>query len=276
MGAIADIDDLVARATGGNSGTPESIWFTRLDRVAGAAITFLQNRHYSLWMPDGQPGAGVAPTTVAAPTNATNGALKQTDPGGGRQKFITTFQNFLSGGHGSLLIYDRLLHVGGLSGTVTTAQTVGGAITRYTGAESWGNQAWYEINAAIGATATTLSMNYTDENGNPAASAGTVIGGTAFAEQARMQPIRMASGTMGVRGVTDVTLAASTLTAGDIAIVILRPLLELNILQVGGGGCMTFIENIAEVKPGACLGMVFTPHTVAKCSVGGMIGMLEA
>lgn len=276
MGSILNLDDLVTKATGGNNGTPESIWFTRWDRIAGTAITFLQNRYYSLWSFDGQPSAGVAPTTVAAPTNATNGALKQADPGGGRQKFITTFQNFLSAGHGSLLIYDRLLHVGGLSGTVTTAQAVGGSITRYTGSESWSNQAWYEINTAIGATPTTLSMNYTDENGNSKSSAGTVIGGTAFAEQARMQPIRMASGTMGVRGVTDVTLAATTGTAGDIAIVIIRPLLELNIMQPGGGGCMTFLENIAEVKPGACLAAMYLPHTIAKCSVGGMIGMLEA
>lgn len=276
MGAFADLDDLVTKGTGGNNGTPESIWFTRWDRVAGTVISFLQNRFYSLWTMDGQPSAGLAPGAVSAPTNTTDGALKQADPGGGRAKYITTFQNFLSGGHGSLMIYDRLLHVSGLSGTVTTAQTVGGAITRYTGAESWNNQAWFEIYSAIGATATTLSMNYTDENGNAKVGPGTPIGGTAFAEQCRMQPMRMASGTTGVRAVADVTLTATTGTAGDFGITIIRPLLELNIMNIGGGGCMTFLENIAEVKPGACLACMFTPHTVARCSVGAMIGMLEA
>jgi hypothetical protein len=53
-------------------------------------------------------------------------------------------------------------------------------------------------------------------------------------------------------------------------------LLELNILQIGGGGCLTYLENIAEVKPGACLALMWIPHTVTRCAVGGMIGMLEA
>lgn len=277
MGALADLNDLVNRATGGNSGTPENIMCSKWDRIAGTAIVMLQNRPYSLWGFDGHPSAGVAPGgTAVVPDNTTSGGLKQADPGGGRQKWMTSFQNWGSNGQGSILVYDRLLHISGLSGTVTTAQTVGGSITRYTGSAAWGNQAWYEIYSAVGATTTTISMSYTDQDGNSATGVATTFGGANFNPQGRAQPMNLASGDTGVRGVTSVTLAATTGTAGDFGVTIVRPLLELPIFAFGGGGMATYFDLIPEIFPDACLAFMWMPHTVSRLGILCAAGMVEA
>jgi hypothetical protein len=154
MTALADLSDVLNRMTGGNSGTPENIWWHKQARVAGVAATApIAGRPASLWTYDGQPSGGVAPTTVAVPDNTTTGGLKQTDPGGGREKWL--IGGAVTGSvPGELILYDRLLHIGGLSGTVTTAQTVGGSLTRYT--DGVGNMVWAEIYTIIGASSTTI------------------------------------------------------------------------------------------------------------------------
>lgn len=278
MGALAGLNDLVNRATGGNSGTPENMMFSKWDRIAGTAITFLQNRMYSLWAFDGHPGAGVTPGgTAAVPDSTTNGGLKQTGPGVSRQKWMTSFQNWGSAGQGSLLVYDRLLHIGGLSGTVTTPQTVGGAITRYTGSNSWNNQVWFEIYSSIGTTTTTITMSYTDQDGNAGiTSVATAFGGTTHGVQGRAQPLNLAAGDTGVRAVASVTLAATTGTAGDFGITILRPLAELPFLAIGGGGLVEYVDMLPEIFPGACLAFMFIPHTVSRLGILGAASFVES
>jgi hypothetical protein len=278
MGAIADLDTLINLATDGGAVAGDRIWMHKWDRVAGTQISFLQNRDYSLWTFDGQPSAGVAPGgTAVVPTNTTAGGLQQVDPTGGRQKWLHAMVNWLTNAQCTVLLYDRLLHISGLSGTVTSAQSVGGSITRYTGSEAWNNQAWIEVYSPLGATATTLSMNYTDESGNAATSTNlTTIGGVAFSEQCRTWPIALAAGDTGVRGVTDVTLTATTGTAGDFGITIVRPLALLNVSQVGGGGIRTYLESMPEIKAGACLALMILPHSIAVNRFGMGFAMVEA
>ena len=169
MTALTDLSDLVNKATGGNSGTPENLWFHKQARVGGAAATApIAGRPASLWTYDGQPAAGATPTSAAICDNTTNGGLKQTDPGGGRQKFL--YGAWATGlVAGTLVLYDRLLHIGGLSGTTATAQNVqtttpSPALTRYTNGS--GNMAWAEIYTIIGTTGSTITMSYVDQDGN--------------------------------------------------------------------------------------------------------------
>jgi hypothetical protein len=50
MTAITNLSDLVNRITGGNSGSPEAIWFGKTGRVAGAgAAAMVLGRWTSLW-----------------------------------------------------------------------------------------------------------------------------------------------------------------------------------------------------------------------------------
>lgn len=261
MGAITGLDDLVNRATGGSSGTPENIWFHKTEMIGSATIIPVQQRELSLWMFEGSPGAGAKPgSSPTNPDNTTDGGLKQASPGGGRQKWITSFGNAWSACQGYLVLYDRLLHVSGLSGTVTTAQTVGGTLSRYATTDSWANQVFVEIYTAIGSTSRTISMTYTDQDGNAGITSGTaLIGATGFSEQGRMIQIPLAAGDTGVRAVADVTLSGTTGTAGEFGIVIARPLAVIEITQLGGGGIQTYLDALGETKT-SCLAAYFVPH----------------
>jgi hypothetical protein len=155
MTALASLSDVVNRITGGNSGSPEQIWFGKTGRVAGAGATALvAGRWSSMWQYEGWPGgAGAAPGgTARNPTNATAGSLFQTDPGGGRSKWLlgASCAPLLAG---TLMVYDRLADISGLSGTNTAAQTITGlSVSRYTGTAAAGNQIWLEVYTLIGAT----------------------------------------------------------------------------------------------------------------------------
>ena len=89
MAAITDLSDLINRQSGGNSGTPENIFFHKVPRVAGVAATApVSGRGCSLWEYDGMPAKGDVPTIGAIPTKSTNGAIPFTAAGGGRDKHL--------------------------------------------------------------------------------------------------------------------------------------------------------------------------------------------
>lgn len=278
MAAITDISDILNRLTGGNSGSPEHIFFFKDGRVgAGAAAPTVAGRFTSLWEYNGAPSHGVAPTTVAVPTNDTAGGMRQTDPGGGRQKWLLGI-TAMSTQLGTLVLYDRLLHIGSLDGTVATAQSVGGTLDRYTGSESIGNQIWIEITTQIGSSATTITASYTNQDGNPATTVATPIGGTGLREAQRQIVLPLASGDTGVRGVTSVTLNATTGTAGNFEVLIVRPLLFLPMAVTCNGAVKDLISGfpaLIEVKTDACLAMSWLANTTTVPIIYGSIHMVE-
>jgi hypothetical protein len=280
MTALASLGDLVNRLSGGNSGSPEAIWFGKTGRVAGAAATTpIAGRWSSLWQYEGWPGgAGAAPGgTARNPTNATNGSMFQTDPGGGRQKWLlgASCAPLIAG---TLLVYDRLADISGLSGTTTTAQAITGlSVSRYTLTEAAGNEIWLEINALIGATPTTITASYTNSAGTAGQITPTIpIGNTGFREAQRMLPMPLVAGDKGVRSVENIDLLASTGTAGDIGVVIMRPLVHIPCGLSGVGALRDLIAGlpgILETKTGACLALAWLPNAVT--SAPEFIGHLQ-
>lgn len=280
MAALTDLSDVINRITGGNSGTPENLFFYKDARVDAAAATApVAGRMTSLWQYEGTPAGGAAPTTVAIPDNTTDGGLKQTDPGGGRQKWLLggTSVALVSG---TVILYDRLLHIGNLSGTVTTAQTVGGTLTRYTGTESVGNQIWIEIYSLIGTTATTVTAQYTDQDGNTTiTSTATAIGGTGLREAQRIIPIPLATGDTGVRGCDNVDLLATTGTAGNFGVSIVRPLGFFTMGVAGIGtirDMITGLPTVPEIKTDACLALAWMSNSTTIPQIFGSVHMIEA
>lgn len=283
MAALTDLSDLINRSTGGNSGTPQNVFWHKTNRVAGTvATTPVAGRMESLWRYDGQPAGGAAPTTGAIPDNTTVGALPFTSPGGSRQSWMT--QAWCTGlNAGTLILYDRLFHIGGLSGTTITAQSVQGspaspALTRNTGGV--GNMVFAEIYTAIGATARTITMDYTDDAGNSGStSVATGIGGTGFNAVNRAILLPLASGDNGVRAVNTVTLSATTGTAGNFGIVIAKPIAYLG---VGFPGCPAWrdfvsgLPGIPEIESGACLSLLWVPNTAAVPEMFGGYSIVEA
>lgn len=124
--AIASMDGLVA-AEATNVAIP--VFKTSFTTQAAGAIT-------SLWTGTGNPGAGGTPASGAGavPTNLTAGALPFVNPATALSSYLTGL-SLVAATVGSFAIIDRLCHTAGLSGTVTSAQTVNStALTRYLGA----------------------------------------------------------------------------------------------------------------------------------------------
>lgn len=281
MAAITDLSDLINLQTGGNSGTPENIFFHKVPRVLGVAATApIGGRGASLWQYDGMPSSGATPTTASIPTKATTGAIPFTAPGGAREKHLIG-ASITPLTAGVFLLYDRLLHVGGLSGVSTADQTVQGptpspALTRNTGGA--GNIAFYEIYSLIGTTGTTLTMTYTDQNGNTAQTSTMNIGATNFREVTRMQRVPLAAGDSGIRAVDKVRLTATTGTAGNFGVTIAQPLAWI---PVGAPGTMgwrdytTGLPGIPVIDPDACLSLMFIAAAATPPELFGCIATVE-
>ena len=226
MTAIADLSEHINRATGGNSGTPQSIFGFYTDRTVGAATTWAVTNYLSSpWQQDGclMGGGSVPGTTPAAPDNTTVGGILHNNPSGGRQLWLTQFAAAGSTGSTSCLLYDRLLHQGGLDGTSTSAQTVGGTLTRHT--DGVGVKIAVEIYTLIGTTARTITASYTNQAGTSGRTTpATVFGGTNNRERGRLILLPLQAGDTGVQSVQSVTLSASTGTAGSFGVTLLYPL----------------------------------------------------
>lgn len=281
MAAITDLSDLINRQTGGNSGTPENIFFHKVPRVAGVAATApIAGRGCSLWEYDGMPAKGAIPTSAAIPDRTTTGAIPFTAPGGSRDKhLIGASVTPLTAG--VYLLYDRLFHIGGLSGTSTAAQTIQGspaspALTRNTGGA--GNMAFYEIYTIIGTTGTTLTMTYTNQAGTGSRTSTINIGATNFREATRMQRIPLAAGDFGIQSIQQIQLTATTGTLGNFGITIAQPLAWI---PVGAAGTMgwrdytTGLPGIPVIDPDACLSLMFIPAAATAPELFGSLATIE-
>lgn len=279
MAAIADLSDLINRSTGGNSGTPKNEFFFKNNRVAGAAApATIAGRPHSLWLYEGIPGAGTVPgTTGVVPTNTQTGAILLDTPGGARETWLTNFWATAITG-GTLILYDRILHNGGLNATTTTAQNVGGTMTRYT--DGAGNFAFVEIYTIIGTTGTTFTMSYTNEAGISARISPTVvIGGTNFREQTRALFIPLVSGDRGIQAVANVDLLATTGTAGSFGLTVGHPLATCSISVAGISGWRDFVTGLPglpEIQSGACLSLLWIPVGTTAPEITGGYSKVEA
>lgn len=281
MAALTDLSDLINRQSGGNSGTPENLFFHKVPRVAGAAATApVAGRGCSLWTYDGMPAGGAVPTSGAIPDRTTQGALPFAAPGGGRDK-IAIAAHICPQIGGVYLLYDRLFHIGGLSGTSTASQSVQGspaspALTRNTNGA--GNIAWYEIYSIIGVTSTTLTMTYTNEAGTGSQTSTINIGANNFREVTRAQRIPLAAGDTGIQSVQSVQLTATTGTAGDFGITIAQPLAWIPVGTSASPGWRDFttgLPGLPIIHPEACLALMFIPIAATAPEVWGCLSSVE-
>jgi hypothetical protein len=281
MAAITDLSDLINRQSGGNSGTPNNLFHYKVPRVAGAAATVpIIGRAASLWTYDGTPASGAVPTVGAIPDRSTTGALPFLVATGGRDTHLIgkTLTPLVAG---TYLLYDRLFHIGGLSGTSTSAQSVQGspaspALTRNTGGA--GNIAWYEIYTLIGATGTTLTMNYTNQAGTSGQTSTINIGATNFREVTRVQRIPLAAGDTGIRAINTVQNTATTGTVGNFGITIAQPLAWLPVGAAGTGGWRDYttgLPGIPVIDPNACLALMFIPAAATAPEIWGCFATVE-
>jgi hypothetical protein len=269
MAEITDLSDLINQLTGA---TAEHLFFwrdARVGEVAAGALT--AGKINSLWQYNGIPSGGAIPTSVEIPTNSTPGALQQTNPSPGQEKWLLGITAAASGSSGTLIIYDRLLHIGQLSGSELGAQTVGGTLTR--NADGIGNQIWIEIYTQIGATAATITASYTNQAGvTLCTTIPEQLGGTGYREIQRIIALPLASGDSGVRAVNSVTLSQSTGTAGAFGVSIVNPIAIIPLSIIGTGNVRDFISglpSIIEIKHSACIALAWMSNTTSAVQIWG-------
>lgn len=222
--AFTSLSDILNLGTNGTNDQRLYVGHKQITRDGGTNWTQTLGTWMDMWKAEGRTPGGSVPTSAAAPTSATLGAVEFENATSGFTKYLLGFGSVGIPDESSLFVlYDRLLHIGGLDGTVTTAQTVGGSITRNTGGE--GNEIWVVFYTAVGATAQTITASYTNQDGTSGRTTKAVpfnVRGYNFDFVTYSLPLQ--DGDTGVRAVASVTLSGSTGTAGNFGIVIARPL----------------------------------------------------
>lgn len=222
---IATLDQVI-NAMGNNSSRMV------IDKASISNTAFTQ--FHSLWRATGQPGAGAIPTAAATCDNTLLGAVQfaqQTSPA---TSYLGILEGLCSNAGTTLEVHDRLMHMGGLSGTVATAQTVNvdiavslglNNLTNRIGDENYSDVTWWlEWYADTGATVVNATVNVTYNDGT----SGNL---TAFSLPAPrrasfMQPLNgfipAADSGKYIRDVNTVTLSATTGTAGNFGVTATR------------------------------------------------------
>ena len=228
---IENIDNLV-KALGNNSSR------IVLDKASIASQT--ANSYCSLWRATGQPGQGAIPTVVATCNNTTVGTIgfnQQMSPS-------TSYGAYLEIATGNaamtMELHDRLANMGGLNGTLTTAQSVNLDLntllatdnidTRKGDANYSDVQWWLEWYTATGGTAVTATIVVTYNDGTTGNLSVLSLAGTRPASH--MIPLNslIPSAQSGkfIRGIVSVTLSATSGTAGNFGVTATRPRMTLS------------------------------------------------
>ena len=197
--------------------------------IANAAA----GQYHSLWRATGQPGQGAIPTAAANCNQSTTGGMQfrqQTDPA----KSYLAYLEAASSNHAMTLeVHDRLMHMGGLNGTLNTAQAVGlnfDGVTADNMAERIGDadysdiQWWLEWYTDTGATVTTATVAVTYNDGTTGNLTGVSLAATTRASF--LQPLNglnpAAAAGKFIRAVNTVTLSVTTGVAGNFGVTATR------------------------------------------------------
>ena len=197
--------------------------------IANAAA----GQYHSLWRATGQPGQGAIPTAAANCNQSTTGGMRFSQQTAPAKSYLAYLEAASSISASTIEVHDRLMHMGGLNGTLTTAQTVGidfNVVTADNMAERIGDadysdiQWWLEWYTDTGATAATATVNVTYNDGTTGNLTGVSLAATRRASfmQSLNGLIPAAAAGKFIRAVNTVTLSASTGTVGNFGVTATR------------------------------------------------------
>lgn len=275
MGAFVDYNDLKSKMNAPSQS------YDYVKRVTTAAAS-LSSYCMSGWTMPGNPRAGSAPAASAVCNRTTVGALGQLNPTGGdlRMWVDSVLGGYTTGSVAGVGIQfiDRLVHMGGLNGTLTTAQTVStSALTRSTG----GARCALEIYTAIGATGTTATLSYTNQAGTAGRTSQPVsIGAAGRNNAAKFLPIQLQAGDTLVQAVASLTLAATTGTVGNFGVTLyepLTPIMQIGTSAVPGSGhpLLDWGGWVASIPADACVMALFYTSGALTLDIGMGLNFME-
>lgn len=243
------------------------------------SVTTVAGFWYSLWLAGGQPGAGAAPTTWASPSQATAGAWNYgyINPPGSQVPAVL-FSDLISGTSMGNVMCDRVGHMAGLSGTVTTAQTTGASLTApaasgrcaANGSDVIWALEWY---TATGTTACTATISYTNQAGTSGQT--TTVALPASVPGSRIYPINVLAGTdTSIKSVDSVTLSISTGTAGNFGVTAFKPLFNFALPNYNTNDTRDWaLLGMPQIGSNACFCPIQWPTTSNSGVIAGQIAV---
>jgi hypothetical protein len=183
----------------------------------------------SLWRATGQPTQGSIPSTAATCTDDLLGSWPIGDSS--TLDFYILRCGIYGATIGTWLVYDRLAHMGGLSGVTTGDQTVNVDLATASGqgrCSSTGSDVeWFaEMYTAIGVTAQTCTVTYVDQADQTRTITFSLGGASPLNQPSRCIQLIPNSGQT-IKSVTKVNIPTSTGTAGSWGITARKKLFSL-------------------------------------------------
>ena len=241
-----------------------------------AAGTFV-----SLWRATGQPGQGAIPAAAAVCDHTLTGAIGFTQQVAPATSYGAWANALCSNSAMTLELHDRLMHMGGLNGTLTTAQTVNldlnanlasGNLNKRKGDANFSEvQWWLEWYTATGATAVTATVAVTYNDGTTGTLSAPLV---ATRPASFMMPLNglIPSAAAGkyIRDVDSVQLSATTGTAGSFGVTATRPRMTMplalaNRMEVFDWAAL----GLPEIANSSCLFPVILTSTTSTGTVRG-------
>lgn len=270
MASYGSYDAIIADLTAGKGAQAV---FSKLTQVTTA------NKVSSLWLAGGYPGVGSSPpdlnsrTVSRATTGAINGIRNAPTA---NQTFMTAVGASSSIAAGTLMLVDRLLDYGNISNASASPQSTiaSGVLTRYT--TGAGVEMFLETTAALGATAATCTITYTNQAGTAGRTTtftmdvSTVVGGI---PQAHGFFVPLQSGDYGVRSVQTIQFSAAN-TTGVCNLVLCMPITMIPVREAN-----TYTERdmvltspkLFQIQDDAALQFLLQNATTTSGNIQGMI-----
>lgn len=177
----------------------------------------------SYYLAVGTPGAAAAPSTYANLTDFA-GSVNNTNVSPGN-RYLTDV-TVCATQPGTLLVYDRLGHIGAISLASTGNKTISSsALPRSMGTNDLNNvECWLEVDVATATTAPILSMNsYTNQDGTSGRAGGSITFPATATNVGYMAKLPLQAGDKGVQAVSTINVATAG-SAGECNVMLMRPL----------------------------------------------------
>jgi hypothetical protein len=246
--------------------------------IATAAVGAL--RGYTLWYSAGNPGASTATAigingeavTPAITAATIAGRLPRANPGVGNAYLAR--MSMQASTPGTLWLIDRLWHNGGLVTTSIAAQAITPAALPPRSGDGTANganvMAAMEWSVVGGAGVPTVSLTYTDQDGNAGNTA--ALTGVGTPPVGTFELFSFSAGDTGVRAPTSF-IQSATRTSGSMHLVLFRVLAQVDVTSANIGGAIDALTSgMPRIYNDSVLQLVWFPSaTTATNFVGQYI-----
>lgn len=233
----------------------------------------------SLWRAAGFPGQGAIPAGAEPCFRETAGAILT--PLATVQQYVARAEVFAANASTVLTLHDRLAHMGGLVGNVTTAQTVDlnletidPGMSNRIGADDYSEVMWwlewYTATGSTSVTATISGLNFEDTPCTATLTLPVSMGAS------RAYPIPLPDLGTPFKVIDTVQLSASTGTAGNFGVTATRCLCGIATGAANSGSVYDWQQTrLASFTDQTCLTLMAQGSTTSSGNVNGSFTLID-